>query len=325
VAKAASRLHTTENGQIKGKLSYMAPEQLRGADLDRRVDVFAAGIVLWELLAGQRLFARGDPGATVTAVLAGDVKPPSKFRPEVSPELDALVLKALAPTVEARFTSAREMAIALENCVPPASNLKVGAWVESVAGDSLKERAQRLREAEESTGINAVVDVEGLQKRLADARASMPARESDGRIPLRPIGETTTQPLRQSNWVRRERPSPWLVRGGVGALALVVLGLSLWAFLPSKAPEAANLKPSPSAQPVSSLAAASAAAAPVGVDPADIPQETQAPSATAPTSATPSTTHAVKKTAAKSHASANCVPPFVLDAQGRKRFKPECF
>ena len=70
--------------------------------------------------------------------------------------------------MEDRFASAREMAIALENCVPPASSLKVGAWVESVAGDSLKERAQRLREAEESTGINAVVDVEGLQKRLAD-------------------------------------------------------------------------------------------------------------------------------------------------------------
>jgi eukaryotic-like serine/threonine-protein kinase len=317
VAKAASRLHTTENGQIKGKLSYMAPEQLRGADLDRRVDVFAAGIVLWELLAGQRLFARGDPGATVTAVLAGDVKPPSKFRPEVSPELDALVLKALAPTAETRFASAREMAIALENCVPPASNLKVGAWVESVAGDSLRERAQRLREAEESTGINAVVDVEGLQKRLADARASMPARDSDGRIPLRPIGETTTQPVRQSNWVRREHRSPWLVRGGAAALALVALGLLLWAFLPSKAPEAANVQPSPSAEPVSALATA---ATPVVVEPADLPQETPVPSATMA-----SPVHVVKKAAAKSHPSANCVPPFVLDAQGRKRFKPECF
>jgi eukaryotic-like serine/threonine-protein kinase len=330
VAKAASRVHTTENGQIKGKLSYMAPEQLRGADLDRRVDVFAAGIVLWELLAGQRLFARSDPGATVTAVLAGDIKPPSQFRPEVSAALDALVLKALAPVVEQRFASAREMAIALENCAPPASSLKVSAWVESVAGDSLKERAQRLREAEESTGVNAVVDVEGLQKRLADARISIASRDSEGRIPLSngraPLGatEATAQLLGQSNWVRREPRSPWLARSAVIALLLGAAGVALLFLRPARPVEPS--RPLLSALPVASATAAPSTE-PVVVQPSDLPQESATlASATAAPIATVTPARVVKKSSSKlSRIPANCVPPYVLDAQGRKRFKPECF
>jgi serine/threonine-protein kinase len=331
VAKAASRVHTTENGQIKGKLSYMAPEQLRGADLDRRVDVFAAGIVLWELLTGQRLFARNDPGATVAAVLNGEIKPPSQFRPEISSPLDALVLRSLAACVDDRFASAREMAIALEACAPPASSLKVGAWVESVAGDSLRERAQRLREAEESTGINAVVDLEGLQKRLADARISAPPRDSDGRIPLGdkrfsplPLGEGTTQPARQSNWVRREQRSPWIQRGAIAGAALVVLVLFGLLLHKSAAPAATAASLPSSEAPASATPIANAAQAPAAtamVEASDLPTEPEVPSASTAAAATP---RAHKKSAAK-HASANCVPPYVLDEQGRKRFKPECF
>ncbi len=315
VAKAASRVHTTENGQIKGKLTYMAPEQLRGADLDRRVDVFAAGIVLWELITGQRLFARGDPGATVTAVLSGFVKPPSVHRPDVSPELDKLVLKALAPIREDRFTTAREMAIALEACIPPASSLKVGSWVESVAGDSLKERAARLREAEESTGVNAVVDAAGLQRRLADG--SMNPHTSFSQPTLAgPIVQRARQPV----WQRLYREKPWLVRG-LGALVGFAL---LWALLlvfrttpkptePQALPSAAvAARPSPSAAPE-----------PKAVLATDLPQEV--PSAK-PASASSDAPKVVKKTTPKfSGVSSNCKPPYVLDSQGRKRFKPECF
>jgi hypothetical protein len=330
VAKAASRVHTTENGQIKGKLSYMAPEQLRGAELDRRVDIFAAGIVLWELITGHRLFARGDPGATVTAVLTGDVKAPSQFRPEASDALDALVLKALAPNVEDRFATAREMAIALESCVAPASSLKVGAWVESVAGDSLKQRAQRLREAEESTGVNAVVDVEGLQKRLADARISFPPRDSDGRIPLAgrrapplPTAETATQPAAHSNWVRRSRRSSWVVRGAVIAAALAGVGIAALVLRPGKAP--ASTRTAPSAQPATPTAQPSAVD-PVVVQTADLPQEAPTPVPSASASAATPPVRVMKKAAPKAtRPQANCVPPYTLDAQGRKRFKPECF
>lgn len=318
VAKAASRVHTTENGQIKGKLTYMAPEQLRGADLDRRVDVFAAGIVLWELITGQRLFARGDPGATVTAVLSGFVKPPSVHREEVSAALDALVLKALAPNREDRFASAREMAIALEACIPPASSLKVGAWVESVAGDSLKERAQRLREAEESTGVNAVIDAAGLQRRLANV-SQHPHTSVSASSPT--IGSPIVAQAQQAHWLQREGARPWLLRGAAALLGAAVLWVLLLAFRP--APPAPALLPAASAAtPLSDTASANASEStpePKSVLATDLPTEAVA-------SGKPDASHAAKRVSAKAGSSAaNCRPPYVLDAQGRKRFKPECF
>ncbi|HEY3668018.1 MAG TPA: serine/threonine-protein kinase, partial [Polyangiaceae bacterium] len=321
VAKAASRVHTTENGQIKGKLTYMAPEQLRGADLDRRVDVFAAGIVLWELITGQRLFARGDPGATVTAVLSGFIKAPSVHRSEVSAALDALVLKALAPNREDRFASAREMAIALEACIPPASSLKVGAWVESVAGDSLKERAQRLREAEESTGVNAVVDAAGLQRRLASV-SQHPHTSASVSVPT--IGSPIVRRARESLWVRKTREYPWLTRGvaalaGAGVLALVLL-LARSKPTPLVAPPAAS-----ASVPLAKSASAGAAPPePKSVLATDLPTEPLASAKSSSAAGEPA--RAVRRVAPRSGGSpANCKPPYVLDAQGRKRFKPECF
>ncbi|HEX3852961.1 MAG TPA: protein kinase [Polyangiaceae bacterium] len=318
VAKAASRVHTTENGQIKGKLTYMAPEQLRGADLDRRVDVFAAGIVLWELITGQRLFARGDPGATVTAVLSGFVKPPSTHREEVSAALDGLVLKALAPNREDRFASAREMAIALEACIPPASSLKVGAWVESVAGDSLKERAQRLREAEESTGVNAVVDAAGLQRRLASV-SQHPHRSGSASIPT--IGSPIIERAQRVNWLQRESVRPWLLRGAAALLGAAVLWLSLLAFRPAGAP--------PTPRPLASAAAPLPEAASVGATTAEPKAVLATDLPTEPVSGKAQASGEVPRTVRKIGKSgpgvANCKPPYVLDGQGRKRFKPECF
>jgi serine/threonine-protein kinase len=295
----------------------MAPEQLRGADLDRRVDVFAAGIVLWELITGQRLFARGDPGATVTAVLSGFVKPPSTHREEVSAALDALVLKALAPNREDRFASAREMAIALEACIPPASSLKVGAWVESVAGDSLKERAQRLREAEESTGVNAVVDAAGLQRRLANV-SQHPLTSASASVPT--IGSPIIERARR-NWLRRESVRPWLLRAAAALMGAGVLWLILLAFRPAPAPPAPQPVAS-AAPPIETTSSSEATQEPKSVLATDLPTEAVASSKTASGEAP----HSVRKISTKAGPTvANCKPPYVLDGQGRKRFKPECF
>src|SRR5262249_30992139 len=69
VAKASSRSQVTRDGQVKGKLGYMAPEQIRGRPVDRRADVFASSVVLWELLTGERMFDFDDSGATVHHIL----------------------------------------------------------------------------------------------------------------------------------------------------------------------------------------------------------------------------------------------------------------
>ncbi|WP_437994332.1 serine/threonine-protein kinase [Sorangium sp. So ce145] len=154
IAKARGRLSTTRGGQIKGKLAYMAPEQVLCADVTRRTDVFAAGAVLWEALAGRRLFDGGDEGDIIRAVLEEPILPPSSLAAHVPPALDAIVLRALERNPEGRYPTARELAVAIEDAVPLASPRAVGEWVEALAGDALARRAARVAAIESaSAGI----------------------------------------------------------------------------------------------------------------------------------------------------------------------------
>ncbi|WP_242373045.1 serine/threonine-protein kinase, partial [Anaeromyxobacter sp. SG26] len=114
IARAMGRAGLTAPGTLKGKLAYMAPEQARGEPVDARADVFALGVVLWELCAGRRLFARDSEAATFGAVLGeAVVSPPSAWNEEVPPELDAVVLGALERDVERRTASAEGLAESL--------------------------------------------------------------------------------------------------------------------------------------------------------------------------------------------------------------------
>ncbi len=110
IAKAAGRLQETTTGVVKGKVAYMSPEQLRALPLDRRADVWALGVTLWEALTCRRLFRRDEPIATLQAVLDAEVVAPSTFEPRVPPELDRIVLRALERDRTERHASARELA-----------------------------------------------------------------------------------------------------------------------------------------------------------------------------------------------------------------------
>lgn len=151
VAKAAARVTSTRDGQVKGKVSYMAPEQLRGDDVDRRTDVFAAGIVLWEALTGQRLFDGQSPGEVVNKIAETKVPPPSRVDPSVPSILDAIVAKALARDREERFATAQAFAIALEQSGLVALSREVGEWVARSARETLEARALRIAEIEHSS------------------------------------------------------------------------------------------------------------------------------------------------------------------------------
>jgi eukaryotic-like serine/threonine-protein kinase len=144
IAKAEGRVLHTQDGSIKGKLGYMPPEQLFGEALDRRADVYAAGVLLWETLVGERLFAGQDGGPALVKSLVSMVAPPSDRRPDVSEALDRVVARALAHDRSMRFETAQVMAEALRDASPPATPAEVGAWVRSLAGDTLDERGARL-------------------------------------------------------------------------------------------------------------------------------------------------------------------------------------
>ncbi len=113
VATSRGRLHQTASGVVKGKFSYMAPEEISDKPVDRRVDVWALGVCLWEALTGRRLFKGADLNATVKKIEKGPIPAPSKLSAGVPEALDAVVLKALAREPEERYQTARDLASAL--------------------------------------------------------------------------------------------------------------------------------------------------------------------------------------------------------------------
>ncbi|MGK3994234.1 serine/threonine-protein kinase [Sorangium sp. So ce1024] len=187
IARAAVRSQVSRVGQLKGKLSYMAPEQLRGAPLTRRTDIYAASVVLWEALAGRRLFTGECDAEIFGRILEGVVQPPSAFG-DVPRALDEVVLRGLQRDPERRFATALEMAAALEEALPPASPRAVGAWVEATAGPLLEARAKSLAEIETSQRSAAPAPP-------ASAAAAAPAlpRELDAG-PARPAGPRARLP-----------------------------------------------------------------------------------------------------------------------------------
>jgi serine/threonine protein kinase len=113
VARAIDRVSETRPGGLKGKIHYMAPEQVATGHVDRRSDVFALGVVLWEALCGRRLFRRDSELETMRAIVREPILPPSKLM-AISPHLERIVMRALEKEPMNRFQDAEEMALALE-------------------------------------------------------------------------------------------------------------------------------------------------------------------------------------------------------------------
>ncbi len=115
IAKAFARSADTQAGTLKGKAAYMAPEQCTGVPIDRRSDVFALGIVLWELLTVRRLFKGTSDFVTMTAIVSGKIARPSEHRKDLAKPLEAIVMKALATNPQERYQSCEELRLALED------------------------------------------------------------------------------------------------------------------------------------------------------------------------------------------------------------------
>jgi serine/threonine protein kinase len=114
VAKAATSTVKTRTGTLKGKISYMSPEQAKGSPIDRRSDVFALGTVLWELVTSHRLFKAENDLATIQRIINSETQPPTELREDCPPELETIILKALAVDVNERYQTAEEFQLDLE-------------------------------------------------------------------------------------------------------------------------------------------------------------------------------------------------------------------
>jgi hypothetical protein len=316
VAKAASRLVVTRDGQVKGKLAYMAPEQLMNEQVDRRVDVYAAGVILWEALTGGRLFEADDSGGLVRKVLNQTIVPPSRINSAVPEALDAVIMRSLERDKEARFRSAHAMAEALESTMRPATAREVGAWVERMGGSDLVRRAEQAAET-----VGSVVTAQ------IAASPSMPG--GSGVAPITSLSAVT--------------PSRLTARGGgaqrglrsAGALLALVL-VSGVVLLRARARELASAAPvtapvpsvtPPLPVPSTPTSMASSVATPGDAAAPSVPISSTA-SSTVSTHAPPSKPArprvATPNASAPTGRSVDCSPPYTIDSEGLKVYKPQC-
>jgi eukaryotic-like serine/threonine-protein kinase len=167
IAKVADRLSSTRAGTLKGKLAYMSPEQVRGAEVDRTTDIFALGVVLWELTTNQRLFRMDTDLDTLEKVQACVVPPPSTIIPGYPPELEACVMKALSKRKQDRFATAREFSRALQSFLMRSGSFcgpeEVGTFVRQVFADRIQKREAHLAWAAEVTSTINVDQLRALK------------------------------------------------------------------------------------------------------------------------------------------------------------------
>ncbi|MBN2497040.1 MAG: protein kinase [Deltaproteobacteria bacterium] len=219
IAKAESQMHHTQTGTLKGKLSYMSPEQARSTEVDARSDIFAAGIVLWELLCRRRLFKRDTAMAVISTIVNDPVPPVREIRPELSEELDAIVMRALAKDPDERYQSADELARALGDEIRKFAELPSEEDVAAFVGEVLADRARTKRKLLEEIRVQGAGSVSlGVLKPQTDE--SLPsASKSGGAL----HAETTIRGQEKTRL--RDSAKPRRAHWPIGLMLVLAIGL----------------------------------------------------------------------------------------------------
>jgi len=192
IAKFAGREESTATGMIKGKFAYMSPEQAGSAELDRRSDLFALGIVLWEALTGARAFASDTPARTIMRVLEHTPRRPVDIRPEVGDEMSAIAMRCIAKDPTARFATAADVAEALRSALRtrgvPMDEADLATVMRTLFGEELARFKDRLRN--ESIGADGTTQtftppVEASELAAMSVSSGTPAAVTAGSRRLR--------------------------------------------------------------------------------------------------------------------------------------------
>jgi serine/threonine protein kinase len=279
VAKAATRLQTTREGQLKGKLGYMSPEQIQGHPVDRRTDVFAAGAVLWELLTGRRLFHGESEGHILLQILRGQSDPPSDHAKGLDPQWDVICERALSLSPERRFATARDMAMAIEAAFQSAPAARIGEWVAGRAESQLASRAAWVSEVE-----RAPRDDDGSLVAAPPPSGAQPAATPPGSQISQITALATPRAISRSKGSSVVAPAlALLLAGGIAIAGVLFFRGRGDALEPGNhVAEAASPPPSPAA---ASTASSSAEPAPSSVAPP--PEVVPSASAPAPSASVP--------------------------------------
>ena len=359
IAKAAGRMQVTRDGQIKGKLAYMPPEQLQGGRLTRTVDVYASAVVMWEALTGERLFKGDSEGETLAKIVEGRVPRASQIAPGVPDAYDAVLERALSRDPSKRHQTARELALAIERCNGIASPTDVGEWVEVTAGASLTSREQQVayiesnsarlpapapeRDSDVSSSARRPPKIEqtlvgvGPPSSRGGATEIMSAHAARHEPEVSESRVTATRSLTSYVLpITRAVPIALGIAVTVGIIVIFLVLRAVRADAPvaasptpttSSSAAAAPSAPEPSAEPTTTTlpgtpASAAVTTAPVVALPDATPTATTKPTA----KPTPTPTKAPTKPTATATRTAKpgCDPPYTVDTNGRRHYKLQC-
>ena len=226
IAKSDTKMtENTRSGKLKGKIPYMSPEQARGEVIDWRSDIFATGVMLFELTTGKRLFKGASEFETLKLICERDYPWPSQVRPGYPPDLEQIVMRALSKDRTARFQSAREMQQVLEDFVRgeriPTSTIALSQFMQGLFQDKLHAQKEQLLQG----------------KQLADIIAQQPEPDSTGEMEMRNSGSILSLPTASRTVAGVPAPTAprsraGLVAGAFGLATLVIgvgaVGTAFW-------------------------------------------------------------------------------------------------
>src|SRR5882672_5778539 len=231
IAKIQGATVRTSTGAIKGTYAYMAPEQLRGERVDRRTDVFALGIVMWETLARRHLFKRDTEFLTFQAITAEPIEDICAIRPDVPPALSSVIMTALARDRGERFPTARMLGEAIAAAVQPLTGAAISEEIQRAFPGELAEQAELIRVAREGGAFDLDVErgpsvghgADLLTTPISRQRAAAQTISDGPRMP--PVdGAPSAVPMLRPSWRPLAIAALALAAGGAGALIYARLG-----------------------------------------------------------------------------------------------------
>jgi phosphate transport system substrate-binding protein len=216
VAKSAAANEQTTAGVIKGKVTYMAPEQARGDSIDGRADVFATGIIMFELVANQRLLRMETPAASMQKLLFDELPTIASVRGDLDPEISRICARALERDVAKRYPSAAEMRREIERVLArmePVSRDDIAAFVRELFATEREEVAARIRHA------MTAPETERELLTIAEAPSSLSLRSGWGSRAMNTPPEPPPVP-------QKKKTTGLFVALGLGAMAIAGLAIA---------------------------------------------------------------------------------------------------
>ena len=222
IARAAEELKETKTqaGAVKGKIAYLAPEQIHRKPIDHRIDIYALGVVMHECLTGQRLFKADNPLAAMKSILEMPVPPPSSVNAAIPKKVDQIVARALTRDPNLRYSSMKTMALDLESALHEMRyfSQRLPTFLKELFKDEVTESKDRILPKELSA-------VSAVMKEAPSAPVPVPAQDASGTEELVDFAQNPAQ--KAWGWVTQTKAR----KIGAGVVLGAVVALSVFGFV----------------------------------------------------------------------------------------------